>query len=167
MICDVCRDQDASVHLTKVVQGEVTLLHLCARCAAERGIETTVTTPPKNVLGEFLHAVHEQAGPGGAAGAQAETQRCTFCGMTLRDFRSTGRLGCAHCYSTFEQSLRELLRRVHGSSQHVGRRYVLPAPEILHKSTSIGELRDRLRSAIDNEEFELAASLRDKLKVLE
>lgn len=168
MICDVCRDQDASVHLTKVVQGEVTLLHLCARCAAERGIETTVTTPPKNVLGEFLHAVHDQAGAGGGAGgAQGEAVRCTFCAMTLRDFRTTGRLGCAHCYSTFEQSLRELLRRVHGSSQHIGRRYVPPAPEILHRSTSIGELRDRLRRAIDNEEFELAASLRDKLKGLE
>jgi protein arginine kinase activator len=162
MLCDVCRDQDASVHLTKVVQGEVTLLHLCAKCAAERGIETTVTTPPKNVLGEFLHAVHEQG-----AGSPAEAARCTFCSMTLKDFRATGRLGCAHCYSTFEQSLRDLLRRVHGSAQHVGRRYVPPAPEVMHRSTTIGELRDRLRRAIDNEEFEIAASLRDKLKGME
>jgi protein arginine kinase activator len=162
MLCDVCRDHDASVHLTKVVQGEVTLLHLCAKCAAERGIETTVATTPKNVLGEFLHAVHEQG-----ASAQVETSRCSFCSMTLKDFRSTGRLGCAHCYSTFEQSLRDLLRRVHGSAQHVGRRYVPPAPDVLIRSTTIGELRDRLRRAIDNEEFELAASLRDKLKGLE
>lgn len=160
MLCDVCRELDASVHLTKVVQGEVTLEHLCARCAAERGIETTVTTPPKNVMGEFLHAVQQQA----ATVDKTDATRCTFCTMTLKDFRATGRLGCAHCYDTFEPSLRELLRRVHGSSQHVGRKYMPPAPELLERATTIGELRDRLRRAIANEDFENAASLRDKIK---
>lgn len=160
MLCDVCREQDASVHLTQVVKGEVTLMHLCPKCAAERGIETTVTTPPKNVLGEFLQAVQQQAG----ASQQADAVRCTYCSMTLREFRATGRLGCSRCYATFEQSLRELLRRVHGSARHVGRRYHPPEPNVLEHATSIGELRDRLRRAIENEEFELAASLRDQIK---
>lgn len=162
MLCDVCREQDASVHLTQVVKGEVTLMHLCPKCAAERGIETTVTAPPKNVLGDFLQAVQQQAGA-----SQSDAVRCTYCSMTLRDFRSTGRLGCSRCYATFEQSLRELLRRVHGNAKHVGRRYAPPAPNVLERSTSIGELRDRLRRAIENEEFELAASLRDKIKDIE
>lgn len=162
MLCDVCRELDASVHLTKVVHGEVTLEHLCARCAAERGIETTVTTPPKNVMGEFLHAVQQQA-----TVDKADATRCTFCTMTLKDFRATGRLGCAHCYETFEPSLRELLRRVHGSAQHVGRKYMPPATELLERATTIGELRDRLRRAIANEDFENAASLRDKIKGFE
>lgn len=162
MLCDACREHDASVHLTKVVEGEVTLEHLCAKCAAERGIETTVTTPPKNVLGEFLHAVQQQT-----SSTQVEGIRCSFCSMSLKDFRSTGRLGCARCYATFEQSLRDLLRKVHGSSQHVGRRYMPPVPELMERVSTVGELRDRLRRAIDNEEFELAASLRDKIKGLE
>jgi protein arginine kinase activator len=162
MLCDVCREHDASVHLTQVEKGEVTLLHLCARCAAERGIETTVTTPPKNILGDFLQAVQQQA-----TAAQADAVRCTYCAMTLREFRSTGRLGCARCYATFEESLRELLRRVHGSARHVGRRYVPPTARILERSSSIGELRDRLRLAVENEEFELAAALRDQIRVLE
>jgi protein arginine kinase activator len=162
MLCDVCREHDASVHLTKVVEGEVTLEHLCAKCAAERGIETTVTTPPKNMLGEFLHAVQQQAST-----TQIEAIRCTFCSMSLKDFRATGRLGCSRCYSTFEQSLRDLLRKVHGSAQHVGRRYMPPIPELMERVSTVGELRDRLRRAIDNEEFELAASLRDKIKGLE
>ena len=164
MLCDVCRELDASVHLTKVVQGEVTLEHLCARCAKDRGIETTVTTAPKNVMGEFLHAVQQQAA---ATPDKADATRCTFCTMTLKDFRATGRLGCAHCYETFEPSLRELLRRVHGSAQHVGRKYMPPAPELLERATTIGELRDRLRRAIANEDFENAASLRDKIKGFE
>ena len=98
MLCDECRELDASVHLTKLVQGEVTLVHLCAKCAAEKGIETTVMTPPKNVLGEFLHAVQQQA-----TIDKSDSTRCTFCTMSLKDFRATGRLGCAHCYVTFRR----------------------------------------------------------------
>lgn len=162
MVCDVCRELDASVHLTQVVKGEVTLMHLCPKCAAERGVETTVTTPPKNVLGDFLQAVQQQA-----SASQADAVRCTYCSMTLREFRATGRLGCSRCYATFEQSLRELLRRVHGGAKHVGRRYSPPAPNVLERATTIGELRDRLRRAIENEEFELAASLRDQIKDVE
>src|SRR5688572_13473809 len=135
MLCDVCRELDASVHLTKVVQGEVTLEHLCAGCAEKRGIETTLTTAPKNVMGEFLHAVQQQAA---VTPDKSDATRCTFCTMTLKDFRATGRLGCAHCYETFEPSLRELLRRVHGSAQHVGRKYMPPAPELLERATTIG-----------------------------
>jgi protein arginine kinase activator len=163
MLCDVCRERDASVHLTQVVQGEVTQLHLCAKCAAERGIETTVMAPPqKHILGDFLQAVQQQT-----SSAQTEALQCAFCGMTMRDFRATGRLGCAHCYGTFERSLRELLRRVQGSAKHVGRRYEPPPPSVLEGTASVSELRERLRRAIENEEFELAAVLRDQIKSVE
>lgn len=159
MLCDECRERDASVHLTQAAGGEVTQRHLCAKCAAEQGIESTVTTSPKHVIGEFLQAVQQQA-----SAAQADAVRCTYCAMTLRDFRATGRLGCSRCYATFEQSLRELLRRVQGSATHVGRRYVPPAVDVLEKATTIGELRDRLRRAIEHEEFEVAATLRDQIR---
>jgi protein arginine kinase activator len=87
--------------------------------------------------------------------------------MTLRDFRSTGRLGCAHCYSAFEASLRELLRRVHGNSRHEGRRYEPPRAELMERATTLGELKERLRHAIESEQFELAADLRDRIRVME
>jgi protein arginine kinase activator len=161
MLCDECREHDASVHLTKLVRGEVAQEHLCAQCAAARGITTTVTTP-KSVLGEFLHAVQQQE-----VTDASESTRCSFCNMTLKDFRTSGRLGCAQCYTAFEGRLRELLLRVHRHSQHQGRRYMPPASHILEQATTVGELRDRLQRAIFNEEFELAASLRDKLKDVE
>ena len=85
----------------------------------------------------------------------------------MKDFRSTGRLGCAHCYQAFETSLRDLLRRVHNSARHVGRRYEAPAPPKSETLSLLGELRQRLRRAIENEEFELAADLRDRIRVLE
>src|SRR5688500_7806151 len=158
MMCDVCRERDASVHLTRVVQGEVTLQYLCPKCAAELGIETVASTP-QTVLGEVLNAVQQQGNTN-----PLESVHCSLRGKTLKDLRSTGSLGCARCYDACEASMRELLRKVHGNAQHVGRKYVAPMPEISARASTLGELRDRLRRAIDNEEFELAASIRDKLK---
>jgi protein arginine kinase activator len=160
MLCDSCRERDAVVHLTQIVDNAVSVLHLCEKCAAERGVETTVAMPKPSPLGDLIQSVHQQLPT-----APAEAGRCTFCNASLRDFRSSGRLGCAHCYKAFEASLRELLRRVHGSSRHVGRRYDAPAsgsPD--ERLTLLGELRDRLRRAIESEQFELAASLRDKIR---
>ena len=96
-----------------------------------------------------------------------DTGKCSFCGGTLRDFRASGRLGCAHCYEAFEKSMRELLRRVHGNSRHVGRRYEPPNASEMERAGTVAELRERLRRAIDGEQFELAATLRDQLKGLE
>jgi protein arginine kinase activator len=161
MLCDQCHERDAVLNLTQIVENAVTQLHLCEKCAAERGIETTVSMP-KHPLGEFLQAVQQQALqiPGDAA-------RCAYCGTSLRDFRASGRLGCAHCYGAFEQSLRDLLRRVHGSAQHVGRSYQVPNPALLERDTSLGALRAQLQKAIESEEFETAARLRDEIRTLE
>ena len=160
MLCDHCGERDASVHLTTIVDNEVRQQHLCEKCAAERGVETTVSVP-KHPLSVFLQEVQQQAVPSTEAG------KCTFCGATMSDFRSTGRWGCAQCYTAFEPSMRELLRRVHGHMKHGGRSYEPPAPALDEKSTILGELKERLRRAIESEQFEVAADLRDKIKVME
>ena len=160
MLCDSCRERDAVVHLTQIQNNTVEQIHLCERCAAERGVETSV--PQKNPLGDFLAEVHKQVAP-----VTSDGSRCAFCGTTMADFRTTGRWGCSRCYGTFEQGMRELLRRVHGSSRHVGRGYSAPQDEALERTGQIGELKERLRRAIENEQFELAADLRDRIKVLE
>lgn len=160
MLCDQCGERDASVHLTTIVDNEVRQQHLCEKCAAERGVETTVSVP-KHPLSAFLHEVQAQAV------ASADAGKCTFCGSTMADFRATGRWGCAHCYGAFEPAMRELLRRVHGNAKHVGRRYQPPAPALDEHATILGELKERLRRAIESEQFEVAADLRDKIRVME
>ena len=160
MLCDVCGERDAVVKVTQVGEQGKTLVQMCERCAAERNIETTVSLS-KNPLGEFLLDLQKQTSP-----SPTETARCTFCSATLRDFRATGRLGCARCYSVFEPSLRDLLRRVHGSSKHLGRRYESPEIAMTDEQTELHELRERLRRAIESEQFELAAELRDRIKVM-
>jgi protein arginine kinase activator len=161
MVCDNCHERDAVVNLTTIENNAVRQLHLCEQCAAERGVETTSATP-KHPLGDFLQAVQAQTMPAGA-----DAGKCAFCGLTMKDFRATGRMGCARCYSTFEPSMRELLRRVHGNPRHNGRPYRAPNDEVLEKASVLGELRDKLRRAIEQEQFEVAAQLRDRIKVLE
>ena len=73
------------------------------------------------------------------------------------------------CYRSFETPLRDLLRRLHGSTQHMGERYAdKAAPEpVPAERPKAAELREQLRLAVETENFELAAELRDRLRVLE
>ena len=161
MLCDHCKERDAVVHLTTIVENAVTQLHLCEKCAAAKGVETTVAIPT-HALGDFLHAVQQQASP--SAGDQT---RCAYCETTLRDFRASGRLGCAHCYTAFEGALRELLRRVQGGARHAGREYTAPVAAGSDRDATLDALRSRLQQAVAAEEFETAATLRDQIRALE
>ncbi len=160
MLCDQCNERDAVVHLTQIVEAEVTQLHLCEKCAAAKGIETTVAMP-KHPLSDFLHAVQQQATP-----VIGDQTRCAYCQTSLRDFRATGRLGCAQCYTAFEGALRELLRRVHGAARHRGREYETPGAS-MGPVAEVDALRERLQQAVAAEEFEAAAILRDQIRTLE
>lgn len=159
MLCDDCHERDAVVHLTKIVDQEVTQVHLCEKCAAAKGIETAQSAPSHPLAG-VLQAAQQQAS------ASLDAARCAYCGTSQKDFRASGRLGCAHCYSAFAESLRDLLRRVHGNAKHVGRRYEPPNPAG-PPTRSADTLREQLREAIEREEFERAAALRDELRGVE
>lgn len=169
MRCENCGERDAAIHLTQIVNNAVTTTHLCEPCAALKGVETGAGVA-KFPLGDFLATLGK---PGGAEAAGA-TEPCEKCGATLNDFRQTGRLGCAACYSSFETHLRDLLRKLHGSARHVGEAYRLPGgaarvsgPRGGRPADQLDSLRDELRRAVDAENFELAAELRDKIRVLE
>jgi protein arginine kinase activator len=158
MLCDSCGERDWKVTLTKVVDDAVIQVHLCDTCAAEQGVETTVSAP-KTALTSLLQSVQAQM-----ATSQADSARCSFCQASYKDFRASGRLGCARCYSTFETQLHDLLQRVHGAVRHTGRQYYAPAPDQLQRASTVLELREQLRRAIELEQFEQAARLRDQLK---
>src|SRR6476646_7640439 len=167
MSCEQCHEREAVIHLTQIVNEQVTTLHLCERCAAEKGVESP-GAQPKTPLGTFLAAMGQELPNQVPAPRAGET--CSRCGGSLQDFRESGRLGCPDCYRTFEAPLRDLLRRLHGSTQHLGERYAdkeilsaTPASPMPHAA----ELREQLNVAAETENFELAAELRDQLRVLE
>jgi protein arginine kinase activator len=166
--CQACHERDAVVRLTQIVGDDVTTVHLCSKCAAERGIETEAGVA-QTPLGAFLAAMGKGGTPMIAAAAIGEA--CPECGATLQDFRASGRVGCSGCWRTFEQPLRDLLRRLHGATRHTGEAYrrtdtTVQTPSEL-RERSRAELRDELRLAIEMEQFERAAELRDQLRVLD
>lgn len=162
MLCEICKENDVAITLTEIDGNDVRQVRLCEQCAAERGLQTSISAP-KPEIGQFLQSVQQHAPP-----PSADAGRCSFCASTMRDFRQTGRLGCPYCYTAFEQSLRDLLRKVHGNSRHTGREYGgAPTATQLLPPVSVDRLRERLERAIREEEFELAATLRDQLRELE
>ncbi len=162
MVCDICGSGEAVVELTQIVNNEVSTSHLCEKCAAAKGLDTT-PEPTNFPLTDFLAQMGEES----AGEERPSTVRCTFCGLTFADFRETGRLGCPHCYTTFETHLRGLLRRIHGGTQHVGKVYLQPDPTAGEMQKRLDGLRRKLDRAVDSEDFELAARLRDQIRSLE
>ena len=124
MSCDQCREREAVIHLTQIVNEQVTTLHLCEKCAAEKGVESPGARG-QDAAGQLPRGDGEgyRAGAGPARGRHLQPVRGTF-----QDFRETGRLGCSDCYRTFESPLRDLLRRLHGSTHHLGERYAEREP---------------------------------------
>ena len=163
MLCDNCRERDAVINLTQVEHDSKITLHLCEPCAQQKGVETgvgIVKSPLANLIGSMTKGTSVVPTP-------ADGLRCQSCGSTLKDFRDSGRLGCAECYQSFDGHLRDLLRRLHGSSQHVGERYAIPSADATDPRAQLIDLKDQLRRAVDAEKFELAADLRDRIRVLE
>lgn len=163
VVCDNCGSGDAVVHLTQIVNNQMSTFHLCERCAAEKGLDTT-PEPANFPLTDFL----AQMGEGERAGLRASGETaCAFCGLTFEDFRETGRLGCPHCYTTFEAPLRGLLRRIHGSTQHMGKVYLPPDPSSTEMEKRLETLRRKLQRAVEAEDFERAARIRDEIRTVE
>ena len=161
--CDQCGAADAVVHLTQIVSNEMKTSHLCEKCAAIKGVEggeEPTNFPLTGFLAQLADVpdsedLPETLGP------------CSFCGLTFENFREAGRLGCPHCYTTYESYLRGLLRRVHGSTQHVGKVYLPPDPAASEREKQVEVLRHKLQRAVDAEDFERAAGLRDKIRGME
>lgn len=160
MTCDNCGTAEAVIQLTQVENNEMRVLHLCESCAAERGLEGE-GQPINAPLADFLAQI------GKGVGDEPSSGRCPSCGMTVAQLRQTGRLGCAVCYTHFDTHLRALLRRLHGGTQHVGKVVLPPEPDDQDRTTHLLSLRRSLQRAVEAEDFEHAASLRDQLRKYE
>jgi protein arginine kinase activator len=103
------------------------------------------------------------------------TVQCKACGLAYEDFRKFGRFGCAECYTAFKPYLKTLLKKIHGSNVHMGKKIAVPeevSPDLSAETVAVQELpvdtidtlRGQLHQAIETEDFELAAILRDKIR---
>ncbi len=167
MLCEECREKNAVVFLKLAVNNKVTELHLCPACAAKKGMGFGLETGAFNIsdiVGNMSGYFKDFLPP------EKKTLRCGACGLKYSEFKETGRLGCPDCYLSFETQLGELMSRIHGASQHLGRVYQGgPALKLSKAETArrLEELRGALHDAVAKEDFEGAARLRDAIKQLE
>lgn len=158
MLCDVCKCNDATVFLTQIVEGKMQKVNLCEGCSKEKGVQD----PTGFALADLLLGI----GAAEEIDKGASSTRCPVCGFTQADFKKSGRLGCSSCYLAFSEGLGSLLKAMHKGTEHVGK---LP-----HRAQKVRELNDKmkklaanLKKAVDDENYEDAAALRDEIKQLE
>ncbi len=152
--CDACNENPANVHITQILDGQTAARHLCEECARKNGI--TISISHENFLAPDLKPEEE-----------VPEVACPTCSLPFSEFRSKGWLGCSDCYSAFEGDIDELLVQMHGSMKHRGKRPGLvenDSPETSH--AEISRLEVQLDQAVQDEEFELAAAIRDVLRTL-
>jgi len=158
MLCQICGKNDATVEFTEIINEEVKQLQLCDACAKKKGVEMEQHFS----IADFLASISDagSADPDAAADGGAPL-RCKKCGMTFGEFQKIGKFGCGDCYLAFRKSLLPLIKRIHGSTRHTGKTKDPEAPGLRQT------LQRKLQRAIDTEEFEEAARLRDEIRDLE
>lgn len=163
MNCDSCHNANATIHLTQLVEGKMQKVSLCKQCAEEKG----VTDPTGFALADLLEGAGTQSITPSALIA-ATGEKCDHCGFTETDFKKTGRFVCGHCYQVFRAGLDNLLEAMHRNTTHNGK---VPAHFVdislegagAPGMGEISELRGLLKNAVEVEDYEEAARLRDAI----
>ncbi|WP_457942453.1 UvrB/UvrC motif-containing protein [Caproiciproducens sp. LBM24188] len=160
MLCESCGVFPATTHVKTIINGELSEYCLCAQCAQKLGygnLTTGLGLSVGSLLGGFFSHMERP---------EADVVRCKFCGSTFDDIARSGKVGCAECYHTFYNRLIPLIQQIHGNAKHRGK---VPGGSQLsvNPQTQLSVMRSELRRAIDSENFEHAAELRDRIRALE
>ncbi|MCX5790806.1 MAG: UvrB/UvrC motif-containing protein [Elusimicrobia bacterium] len=166
-LCEDCRKAPAAVFLKLAVNNKVTGMHLCQACAAKKGVAFSSETGIFNIsdiVGNISGYFNDFLPP------ERKMLGCPACGLKYSQFKETGRLGCPACYKSFGPQLTELMARIHGSTRHTGRLYAGCGALKLSKAEAARRaetLKAAIKAAVEKEDFEAAARLRDALRELE
>ena len=151
MLCEKCGKYHATTHIRTVVNGVAKEQNLCDYCAAGEGLNVTPKSIFASMFGEMLELKPQNM------------KRCPVCNSSFNDIAKSGKAGCSECYKTFKAELLPYLKRVHGSTHHIGK-----SPETTPlKEDGIAQLKAELKRLVSEEKYEQAAVLRDKIKEME
>lgn len=179
MLCSNCGKNEANVRYTRIINGEKTEFALCEECAKKMGLEDIDFNIPIN-FSNFLSDFFEDDNllP---SFAKIENEKCPKCGLTYDDFVNNGKFGCSECYNTFSNKLDSILKNLHGTSKHIGRKpknivktinekndeNQKVKNEVDEKQEKINKLNKDLQNAIKEERYEDAAKIRDEIKKIQ
>jgi protein arginine kinase activator len=159
--CQICKKNLATVHLTEIIKNKKREIHLCEECAAKKGV--AFKSHQFSISDLLSGLVNSQAAQEIAKMSQI---KCPICGLSYLEFRQHGRLGCATDYTVFKEGLMPLLEKIHGSTEHLGK---IPnsSGDTREVSKELLELRQALKRAVDKEDYEKAAEVRDRIRQIE
>lgn len=160
MLCQNCGKYEATTHVKRIVNGETAEAHLCTDCAGALGYTDVFggfSDTFSDLLGSFF-------GEPTVSALSSRTVRCEKCGNTFNDIVNSGKIGCADCYATFYDKLLPSLQRIHGKTRHEGK--TPKAVKAEGNQVNKAELLEELSEAVERQDFEKAAELRDKIKAM-
>ncbi|MDO4271213.1 MAG: UvrB/UvrC motif-containing protein [Eubacteriales bacterium] len=175
MKCEKCGKNEATMYYKETVNGVTREMHLCPECAqkenlggafesAFQGMNQLWSDPFHSFLGGGFGSLWSDMLGTPAATLLGEERKCPSCGLTESQLRRTGRVGCPDCYNTFADILNPYVQKVHGASRHIG---AAPAQAEQPKADPVEALRAQLKTAVEKEDYEQAAHLRDEIRRLE
>lgn len=158
MLCERCKENSATIHYQQIVNGEKKEYYLCEKCAEEIQGGLSFDTMFKGILDSFINM--------GVVSGTKSGLLCSSCKMSFDEFKESGKLGCANCYKDFKSYFAPILKNIQGSTRHMGKIPKKAGAE-LYTKRKIENMKAELKKAVEKEEYEKAANLRDKIKDLE
>ncbi len=163
MLCRNCSKKEATTHIRSIIAGETAETHLCAECAAALGY-TDVFPLFVPGLGDFV--LGSLRSTSAVSALSSKVLRCERCGCSFEDIANNGAPGCPDCYRVFYDKLLPTIQSIHGKAAYVGK-VAGGAGEDVKQAHKRALLKELLNRAIDEQNFERAAQLRDEIRELE
>ena len=182
MLCDNCKENEATVRYTEIINGEKKEMHLCEECSHKLGIDNISFNMPINFssfFGGLLDDYNEEEFM--PLLNTVKELKCDNCNLTYDEFINQGKFGCEECYDVFSNKIDALLKRLHGSNKYVGRKALNTENNVKNLSventkkdnskneekSKLEKLQTDLKKAIAEERYEDAAKIRDKIKTID
>ncbi|MCD6459941.1 UvrB/UvrC motif-containing protein [bacterium] len=162
MKCDKCHKNEATIHYTEIVHNQMIKMNLCEQCAKNKGIGVQSPFSISDLLSGLAQIDAQES--------MFEEPVCKCCGLEFSGFRKTGTLGCSECYKAFKEPLKSLLKTIHKNIQHKGKKLKKGSAGRSRKvnvAEEIAQFKSELHKAVESENYERAAELRDNIKELE
>lgn len=171
MLCDKCKIREARLYYTEIINGDKKEQHLCEECANQY-ITFQMEAPvfaKTFTLGNLLATLFDVYGDTKELKKNDQGLACDQCGLTYQQFLNRGTFGCAHCYESFRNTLEGSLKSIQGSNIHNGKKpnnQGMVEKKPVQELTEIQKLSIQLQDAIEKEEYEKAAKIRDQIRLL-
>jgi len=163
MICEVCKKNQAKIHITQLKENKKFMIHICHDCSHEIGIDSPISGASFSIE-NFLSDTAQNKKT--SVADQSAQPTCPTCGLSYGAFKESSRLGCSNCYDTFATQLKPLLQKVQKEIKHVGK-IPCQGDALLALKRSVTDMKMQLKNAVQKEHFELAAQLRDQIHQVE